>query len=1303
MSTRWQQWGQRIARVLGWTVGVLVITLAVTAALAQVLLPLLAKHPQWVAQELSNRLKRQVSFTSLEGRWEPSGPRFIMRDWNVAVGPGESGSPLHVPEVELKLDFGGWLFPSRHLLNLEARGLELDLSRDVNGAWHVNGIGVAGGSERREIPFGRLSVELWLDDLRVEINDASLGERYTLLADQLRVTHQGNHVHVGARLHRLGATGELQAAGRFRDDGTSGQFWFATQHADLHGMLAGVDLGGYIVGSGSGNLAAWMDWSHGQIVRDLFQFDLHDVAVTNPTGTKVTVPALSATTELRRNGAGYAVYWAGNDGSALAGELDHLGTAQAKIDATVSELQLAPLLPWLGLKPGLSPGLAQWLASGQPHGRIQHAVLHWSAASGLQTLDGSFDNLGITSVGKLPGVDHLQGEVRGDAEAIALELPPQATSISFPHTFRKPFVMSRLAGDVAFWHDDDASHIGIANLDFEGEAYGGNAQGEIELPTAGGRPFLDVYLALTHADMTAAKLFWPIDSMPPSAVSWLDQALVSGKIDDASVVVRGSLADWPFHHNEGRFEGHADISDLTLSYGKDWPVAQNVQAEASFVDMGMLVQASTGQSLGLKVDKAVAVIPELAHAMLDLNVTGNGNAADMLNFISNSPIARKQADVLSKLKLGGTGNFDFHLSLPMNDMHNFLLNGTAQLKDVDLNAPDWNLQLDKLGGPATFDAHGFHAGPLSGGFRGEPSQLDLAIAGATGDPNTVMSAKLDGNYTVPELIKGYSQLTWLGEIASGRSPFTIGYQIAHAVDGTQGAQTLSIDSPMSGIALNFPVPLNKAADSTMPLHVAMGLPTAGNDLQVALGSVMRGRMRLPANAQAPLAATFAFGDQMPDGLPTQGMRIRGDAPELDVTGWVKQSLGGSANGNGLSLETIDVSTEHAEMFGRDFAQMHITAAPKVDTLELDVDSASAAGHFSVPTQSLAKRGITARLQRLYWPKEPTMPAKKPGAAPVPVGDPANTGIDPAGISALHIWVHDLRLGDTKLGEARLETWPTAKGMHIDELSAQSKSVQINAGGDWNGVPTNSNTHLRVDFDADNLGDMLNAFGYEGIFEGGKTHDQLNATWPGGPWAFELGNMNGSLNVSVTNGRLPKATTNVGARFFGLASIAELPRRLSLDFGDVFGKGFGFDSIAGDFQLKDGNAFTNNVKIHGPAAEISITGRTGLRARDYDQLVVIFPHIGSSLPLVGAVVGGPVGAAAGFAVQGVLGKGLSHMIVQRYHIGGSWDKPVITSGKAEPVPASSALAPASAASVAPAACSKHDAAGTPLRAACDGAL
>ena len=159
MNKLWLRWPHFCARALGWVAGVTVILLAVLIALAQLLLPLLARHPAWVAAQLSQRIQRPVTFTSLEGRWAPSGPLFIMHNVTVGAALGEQGSALQLPESELKLDFGGWLLPTRHLLNLHVRGLQLDLARDTAG-WHINGIGVAGGTNTQPFSPGRLSLDL---------------------------------------------------------------------------------------------------------------------------------------------------------------------------------------------------------------------------------------------------------------------------------------------------------------------------------------------------------------------------------------------------------------------------------------------------------------------------------------------------------------------------------------------------------------------------------------------------------------------------------------------------------------------------------------------------------------------------------------------------------------------------------------------------------------------------------------------------------------------------------------------------------------------------------------------------------------------------------------------------------------------------------------------------------------------------------------------------------------------------------------------------------------------------------------
>jgi uncharacterized protein YhdP len=190
---------------------------------------------------------------------------------------------------------------------------------------------------------------------------------------------------------------------------------------------------------------------------------------------------------------------------------------------------------------------------------------------------------------------------------------------------------------------------------------------------------------------------------------------------------------------------------------------------------------------------------------------------------------------------------------------------------------------------------------------------------------------------------------------------------------------------------------------------------------------------------------------------------------------------------------------------------------------------------------------------------------------------------------------------------------------------------------------------------------------------------IDGTWPGAPSAFSLAWMSGKLDIKVGEGSILAVKPGLG-RLLGLLSLRELPSRLMLHFGDVFKSGFGFDHASADFTLKDGNAFTQDMLIAAPAARIGMQGRTGFRARDYDLDVEVTPHVGGALPVVGAVIGGPVGAAAGLVVQGLIGKGINKAAGSIYRVTGSWDKPKIETVASAPVPATSSAAPAT--SVAP---------------------
>jgi uncharacterized protein YhdP len=134
------------------------------------------------------------------------------------------------------------------------------------------------------------------------------------------------------------------------------------------------------------------------------------------------------------------------------------------------------------------------------------------------------------------------------------------------------------------------------------------------------------------------------------------------------------------------------------------------------------------------------------------------------------------------------------------------------------------------------------------------------------------------------------------------------------------------------------------------------------------------------------------------------------------------------------------------------------------------------------------------------------------------------------------------------------------------------------------------------------------------------------------------------------------------RVLGLLSVSSLPRRLTLDFSDLFADGFSFDTINGSFLVDSGNAYTNDLVVDGPAARIDISGRVGLVDKDYDQLVSVTPYIKSGLSLAGALAGGPAVGAVMIVAETLLKdklEPLNKLARKQYTVTGPWTDPVVT--------------------------------------------
>jgi uncharacterized protein YhdP len=179
-------------------------------------------------------------------------------------------------------------------------------------------------------------------------------------------------------------------------------------------------------------------------------------------------------------------------------------------------------------------------------------------------------------------------------------------------------------------------------------------------------------------------------------------------------------------------------------------------------------------------------------------------------------------------------------------------------------------------------------------------------------------------------------------------------------------------------------------------------------------------------------------------------------------------------------------------------------------------------------------------------------------------------------------------------------------------------------------------------------------------------------WVGAPTAEALSQAEGHIQLSLDKGQIVGLKPGAG-RVLGLTSVAALRRRLALDFSDLTDKGLAFDTVRGDFDLRDGSAYTDNLLVKGPAAEIGLIGRVGLKNKDYDQTAVVTGSVGNSLPLA-ALAGGPVVAGAVLLFTQVFKGPLKGLARGYYRITGGWDNPIVERIKSADAAAASAEAP-----------------------------
>lgn len=1284
---------KRLARLTWSVTAFALVTAAVVVTVARLLLPTLGQYREEVQTWVSRYVNQPVAIEDFRASWRGWTPELYLTNIRLL----DQHSERVITRFE-HASLGVNLLASlraRHLVpgKLVVSGVRLSLLRSRDGAIRIEGV----DPERTEMPGQRQNALAdWLQnqrDLSIESATISWRDERTLIRP---VVFSNVQLHIrsdGKRRQLIGRARLPDEVGRlfeFRIDANGDLLttaWSGRMYAEGQGINPSVLLNysnwlGLHIADGKVGFRLWSDWDNAMLRSVQGTLEATDIAVGGAAQRFVVEAASSRLQASRDEGGRWAVElnrlnlrtrngtWPESD---LALTVIPAAGGNTALVARAGFLRLddvGPILPGIDAIPANIRAAVEQV---QPRGELRDLRLGYfpeRPADQRFYVHGQFADVMTRPARGWPGVNGLRGSLRTDAAAGRLQLQSESLQLDFAERFEQPLWLQRLTGTLAWERVDQGWRAWSDTLKLEHAALAATLSGEVTA-AEGGAPQADVIARFDAGDIEAVRDLVPRQVLPERGYRWLRTALQGGRLISGGGVIRGPLADFPFDNAEGVFKLRFEVEDALLEFHPAWPRLEQADAAFEFVGRRLSVKAPRATLLGMTLQDVDLSIPDLSIRQRKVIAHGraSGTAAAAIDVIAASPLQARLGERLGEIDIGGELDIDLALEIPLLRGSRPHSKGWIRLPGNRIRVHRPAIVFNSVAGRVNFDGPEWRSEQLTAQYLERP--VDLALSGGRTDDTPWsryrMSGSADRALVLNQLGAASPQLAESPalqravERISGSARWTA--ELTANGGGAARHRQLRVHSELEGLALDLPAPLGKPAGALMPfsLDTTLDGPQGSGRLSLRLGDGIALELLRAQDKPGFSGAALGLGDGEPPAPEAGTLRIAGHLEHLSVSRWMalRDALQPAATpaagstptpaGTALAVEA-SFSIEHLEAGGREFESLAISAERDSTGWNVGLAGPDIAGNVLAPAVAGGQPGpVQIALERLHI---------GPRADPPPDYLPS-----PQRIPALTLTSDSTRFENLDLGHTRLSTEPIGDGLRLASLQVDSARVQLSGAGDWLERDGQHSSAFDIAVGGDDFGQLLAAFGYDSAaIEGGDTELRINAAWDGTPAQFTLDKLRGTLELRVDEGRLLNVDPKAG-RLFGLISLQSIKRRLTLDFADLFRKGFSFDRIRGAFELDGGNAYTNNLVMDGPSARIEITGRTGLSDKDYDQVVTVTPQLAGSLPVASAFFG-PAGAGVGavlFIGQKVfksLPEQLDKMLSRQYVVTGDWEDPVV---------------------------------------------
>jgi uncharacterized protein YhdP len=788
----------------------------------------------------------------------------------------------------------------------------------------------------------------------------------------------------------------------------------------------------------------------------------------------------------------------------------------------------------------------------------------------------------LSALGPVPGMAGVNGRVDGNEKGGTLVLDGQKTVFELPTVFADPKLELEAFAADADWRCQRRPAGALQKGRLPQSRRGRRSQRHLA-PAGKGAGAIDLQARITRGSGDAVWRYMPL-VVGKNVREWLRGAIIGGKASDATLKLRGDLWNFPFRDGkDGIFEVRGKFQDANLRYADAWPEINEIDGELLFSGQRMLITGKRGSIFGVKLRDVKAEIADLEQHDELLTISGKaaGATADFLRFIEASPVAER----IDRFHRGHARGREWRTrpqaGLPLRNMARSKIDGSYRFDGnrliVDSDLPP----LTEVRGALRFSGDHLEARGIRGNLLAMPLSVDIR----TGEGGVQVNAS--GEASVAALRRELPHPVF--EHLTGTTKWT------GTVRVRKKAAEVRLTSNLVGLASSLPEPFNKPATEAMnltferkpppepatrpgarpgaaaraaareagPASAAGAAPLPQDMLDVALGRNVRLQLvrRHEKDRAVVTRGLLAIGETGAS-LPERNLNVAINLPRIDTDFW-----------RGLIDDKGNV--RNATPRCRPCPASSSTCAPARPSPRRRASMMSAltaAGPKAPPHPLRTEEPRTDRQLRMEQRGR-----RQAHRAHRPVRDPG-TAATPAGPAGAHHEVIDRIPASTSPSTScpsRSARWArcaspprTARATGIPESMSRTTTAcwkPVAAGG-----ASTSQADTRVEFklEAKNLDKLLARIGYPDTVRRGSASLAGNLSWNGTPFTIDYPSLAGNLKLEAAGGQFVKLEPGVG-RLLGILSLQSLPRRITLDFRDVFSEGFAFDAIGGQFSVARG--------------------------------------------------------------------------------------------------------------------------------------